>query len=65
MALTELSSRPFSCAPGAAFRQALLQEALEVMLAGDLAIGEAALRDYIDLTLRGARSRHRHAAEKA
>ena len=33
------------------FRQALLQEALETMLAGDLATGKAVLRDYINATI--------------
>jgi DNA-binding phage protein len=34
-----------------AFRQALLQEAVEAMLAGDLATGKAVLRDYINATM--------------
>ena len=34
-----------------AFRQALLQEALETMLAGDLETGKAVLRDYINATI--------------
>ena len=34
-----------------AFRQALLQEALATMLAGDLATGKAVLRDYIHATI--------------
>jgi DNA-binding phage protein len=34
-----------------AFRQALLQEALEAMLEGDLATGKAVLRDYINATI--------------
>jgi hypothetical protein len=33
------------------FRQALLQEAVEAMLAGDLATGKALLRDYINATV--------------
>jgi len=39
-----------------AIREALLQEALEVMLAGDLATGKAILRDYINLTPTSRRS---------
>ncbi|MGH6901007.1 MAG: DNA-binding protein [Geminicoccaceae bacterium] len=34
-----------------AFRQALLQEAVEAMLAGDLGTGKAVLRDYINATI--------------
>jgi len=34
-----------------AFREALLQEAVEAMLAGDLATGKAVLRDYINVTI--------------
>ena len=34
-----------------AFREALLQEAVEAMLAGDLATGKAILRDYINVTI--------------
>jgi len=34
-----------------AFRQALLQEAVTNMLAGDLATGKALLRDYINATI--------------
>jgi DNA-binding phage protein len=34
-----------------AFRQALLQEATQVLLAGDLASGRSALRDYINATI--------------
>jgi DNA-binding phage protein len=34
-----------------AFRQALLQEALATMLAGDLESGKAVLRDYINATI--------------
>jgi DNA-binding phage protein len=32
------------------FRKALLKEAVELMLAGDLAAGKAVLRDYINAT---------------
>ena len=35
----------------AAFREALLQEAVEAMLAGELATGKAVLRDYIHVTI--------------
>jgi hypothetical protein len=34
-----------------AFREALLQEAVAAMLAGDLATGKAVLRDYINATI--------------
>ncbi|MEM7072862.1 MAG: transcriptional regulator [Pseudomonadota bacterium] len=34
-----------------AFRQALLQEAVELLLEGDVAIGKALLRDYINATI--------------
>lgn len=34
-----------------AFREALLQEAVEAMLAGDLVTGKAVLRDYINATI--------------
>jgi hypothetical protein len=34
-----------------AFRQALLQEGLETMLAADLATGKAVLRDYVNATI--------------
>jgi DNA-binding phage protein len=34
-----------------AFRQALLQDALETMLKGDLETGKAVLRDYINATI--------------
>lgn len=33
------------------FRQALLREGVELMLAGDLAVGKALLRDYINATM--------------
>jgi DNA-binding phage protein len=35
----------------AAFRQALLQEAVQVLLAGDVASGRSVLRDYINATI--------------
>jgi hypothetical protein len=35
-----------------AFREALLKEALEQLLAGDLDTGETILRDYLDATQR-------------
>lgn len=35
----------------ARFRQALLREGVEAMLAGDLAAGKAILRDYINATM--------------
>jgi hypothetical protein len=34
-----------------AFREALLWEAVEAMLAGDLKAGKAALRDYVNATI--------------
>jgi hypothetical protein len=34
-----------------AFRETLLQEAVEAMLGGDLATGKAVLRDYINATI--------------
>jgi DNA-binding phage protein len=34
-----------------AFREALLQEAVEAMLTGDLVTGKAVLRDYINATI--------------
>jgi len=34
-----------------AFRQALLREAVECMLHGDLATGKAVLRDYVNATV--------------
>jgi hypothetical protein len=34
-----------------AIRQALLQEAVAAMLAGDLAVGKAVLRDYVNATV--------------
>lgn len=53
MALT----RDFKATVGAriardpAFREALLREAIESLLAGDLATGKAILRDYVNATL--------------
>src|SRR5918996_5721486 len=35
----------------AAFREALLTEAIEALLAGDMATGKAVLRDYINATV--------------
>lgn len=34
-----------------AFRETLLKEAVEVMLAGDIAVGKAVLRNYINATV--------------
>jgi hypothetical protein len=34
------------------FREALLKEALELLRAGDLEVGQAILRDYLDATAR-------------
>ena len=52
-----MPTRPFSdlvqqnFASGPAFAAALLREAIEVMLGGDVAIGKSLLRDYIKGTI--------------
>ena len=50
MALTKDFKETIQAQREPAFRKALLQEGIECLLAGDVDIGKAVLRDYINVT---------------